>query len=275
VSAVGTARRAFSAETAPALGTTLHEDRGRKLLSSFRPPAQLTLLDAFRLEDGSGQLISVPANVQRLLAFVALNGRVLRTHAAGLLWPEVDEVHAHGSLRSTIWRLHRIWPGLLCSAEHSLDIRTDTRVDYRELLQTARRLLEHSEFSDDREVRVLTGNGELLPGWYDDWIFLERERMRQLRLHALEALAEVLARKGRYADALEAGLIALRGEPLRESAHRAVIAVHLLEGNTGEAIRQYEQCKRLLREELGVRPTPQTTRLLKDVAWDSAAVTQR
>jgi len=270
VSVAHAGRYALSAGRVSARSPALFADSGGDP-SCLQLPAQLTLLDAFRLEDSSGQLVTVPANVERLLAFVALNGRVLRPYVAGLLWPEVDEVHAHGSLRSTIWRLHRIWPGLLRSAGHSLDIRDDTQVDYRELLEISHRLLSCSDVSGDGDVRVLMATGELLPGWYDEWISLERERMRQLRLHALEALAEVLARKGRYAHALEAGLIALRGEPLRESAHRAVIAVHLLEGNTGEAVRQYQQCKRLLRDELGVKPSPQTTQLLMNAGWNSGS----
>ena len=43
--------------------------------------------------------------------------------------------------------------------------------------------------------------GELLPDWYDDWVLLERERFRQLRLHALDALCDDLTRAGRHWDA--------------------------------------------------------------------------
>ena len=69
-------------------------------------------------------------------------------------------------------------------------------------------------------------------------------------------------RAGKVARALEAALSAVRAEPLRESAHRVLIRVHLAEGNRGEAIRQYELCRRLLRERLGVEPTEQLERLL-------------
>lgn len=83
-------------------------------------------------------------------------------------------------------------------------------------------------------------------------MIVERERLRQLCLHSLEALSERLLELGRYGDAMEAGLNAVRAEPLRESAHRAVISVHLREGNFGEALRQYRRYERLLWEELGV-----------------------
>jgi DNA-binding SARP family transcriptional activator len=71
-----------------------------------------------------------------------------------------------------------------------------------------------------------------------------------------------LIQAGRGGEALEAGLISVEGEPLRESAHRALIRVHLAEGNAGEAVRQYRLCERLLREHLGVEPSHLTRELL-------------
>jgi DNA-binding SARP family transcriptional activator len=105
-------------------------------------------------------------------------------------------------------------------------------------------------------------DGDLLPGWYDDWVLFERERLRQLRLHALETLALALAAEGRFAAAVEAGLAAIRTEPLRESAHRVVVRVHLAEGNLTEALRQYELCRRLFRAELGLEPSALLTDLV-------------
>ncbi len=60
-----------------------------------------------------------------------------------------------------------------------------------------------------------------------------------------------------------AGLAAVSAEPLRESAHRALIAVHLHEANYGEAVRQYERCRTMLREELGISPSPRLRDLLR------------
>jgi DNA-binding SARP family transcriptional activator len=105
--------------------------------------------------------------------------------------------------------------------------------------------------------------GDLLPGWYDDWVLLERERLRQLRMHALEAVARRLGEAGRYGDALQAAYAAMRAEPLRESAHRIVIRLHLAEGNVCEARRAYEQFRVLLADELGVQPSEQMARLVR------------
>jgi len=105
--------------------------------------------------------------------------------------------------------------------------------------------------------------GDLLPDWYDDdWLLLERERFRQLRLRALDALCARHLRAGRSGEALDAGLLSLAGEPLRESAHRAVIRVHLADGNAVEALRQYRLCCRLLHDQLGIEPTQQLLDLI-------------
>jgi DNA-binding SARP family transcriptional activator len=72
--------------------------------------------------------------------------------------------------------------------------------------------------------------GELLPDWYDDWVALERERFRELRIHAFEALSARLISAERFGEAMDIALAAVRCEPLRESTHRAVISVHLARG---------------------------------------------
>ena len=96
---------------------------------------------------------------------------------------------------------------------------------------------------------------DLLPDWYEDWVLLERERLRQVRLHGLEALCLRLANLGRHVAAIEAGLAAISADPLRESAQRALISAHLLEGNVSEAVRQYDVFVALLDEAFGIVPT--------------------
>jgi DNA-binding SARP family transcriptional activator len=123
----------------------------------------------------------------------------------------------------------------------------------------ARREIGGAETACDVELFT----GDLLPDWYDDdWVIFERERFRQLRLRALDALCARHLGAGRHGQALEAGLLSLAGEPLRESAHRALIRVHLAEGNTVEALRQFRLCHRLLHDELGIEPTQQLLDLI-------------
>jgi len=84
---------------------------------------------------------------------------------------------------------------------------------------------------------------------------VERERLRQLQLQALAAVATRLTAAGRYAEAIETALTAVRLEPLREDATRVLIAAHLAENNVVEAVRCYEAFRASLAAELGVRPS--------------------
>jgi DNA-binding SARP family transcriptional activator len=223
----------------------------------------LALLNAFELRCG-GRLVSLPLSAQRLLAFVALHEHPLqRAFVAGTLWIDSSDERAGASLRSCLWRLNR--PGHLLVEATGTQLRLAPRVDVvlRRSLALARRLLDGTADGEDLQVSEAMLGGELLPDWYDDWLLFERERFRQISLHALEALAERLVRSGDAVRALEAALSAVRAEPLRESAHRVLIRVHLAEGNRGEAVRQYEVCRRLLRERLGVEPSAQLDALLE------------
>ena len=226
---------------------------------------RVTLLDGFGIQAGpgpGGQVPELPRAVQRLVAHLCIAGHPPRAALAGQLWPEASEGHAHGSLRSALWRLHKAVPGLVHAAGDHLVLADGVRVDVHELGHWAARVRNPGIPLEEVEVPAAGLRGELLPGWYDDWVLLERESLRQLRLHALERVAVRLAAAGRYDDALEAAYAAVRGEPLRESAHRTVVCVHLAEGNVAEALRSYEQFRALLVDELGVPPSSHMRRLV-------------
>lgn len=217
----------------------------------------MRLFGAFRLEGADGS-VAVPASARRLLAYLGLHRSVSRSVVAGTLWPDSAEEHAHGSLRTALWRLRRMrQPPVRCDGD-SLYLADGVRVDVDDFTRAALRLTapapapapDHAPPS----LAVLE-SGELLPGWDEEWIGPERERLRQLRLHALESLSVRLTVRGCHALALEAALRCVAIEPLRESAHCAVVAVHLAEHNVVEAIRHYEAFRRLLREELGLEPS--------------------
>jgi DNA-binding SARP family transcriptional activator len=112
---------------------------------------------------------------------------------------------------------------------------------------------------------------DVLPDWDDDWALLERERFRQIRLHALERRCDLLTARGRISEAIEAGLTVVAAEPLRESAHRALIRAHLAEGNRAEALRQFELYRRLMRDDLGLDPSPEIAALVEPVGLVSRA----
>jgi DNA-binding SARP family transcriptional activator len=215
---------------------------------------ELTLLGSFGLSL-DGEPVALPMSAQRVLAFVALHRRPLqRPYVAASLWLDSPEDRAFASLRSALWRLGRHGRPIVQPQAQMLALAGDVEVDLCDAEAEARRVLDGTEAAPSSS-QVSALSDDVLPDWYEDWIVLERERYRQLRLRALDALCERLTTADRLAEALEAGLAAVAGEPLRESAHRAVIRVHLAEGNIGEALRQYNLCRRLLREQLGVEPS--------------------
>jgi SARP family transcriptional regulator, regulator of embCAB operon len=96
-------------------------------------------------------------------------------------------------------------------------------------------------------------------------VVIEAEDWRQLRVHALEALAGKLTIRGRWGEAAGAAGAAVRAEPLRESAHAALIQVHLAEGNQSQALRQFARYRSSLQAELGLEPTPRLRQLIQDL----------
>jgi DNA-binding SARP family transcriptional activator len=205
----------------------------------------------------SGIRHEVPEGSKHLLAFVALRRpRVGRQHAAETLWPDAEEERAAGNLRSALWRLRRAGIDVLVADKWSLGLRGRVIVDLDLMDQWATRMINGTETTADLAVpRLGAGPWEVLPGWYDDWVLVERERLRQRMLHGLEALSRKLAGASRFADAVEAAIIAVSADPLRESAQRALIEAHLAEGNQSEARRIWQGYRDLLRRELGVNPS--------------------
>jgi len=134
-------------------------------------------------------------------------------------------------------------------------------VDVRTSIAAARRILAKNDGTLISDAATLSG--ELLPDWYDDWVVFERERLRELRLHALEALAARWVEERRYAEAVEAALAAVHAEPLRETAQRVLLQAYIAEGNRARAIRHFANYKVLLAQELGIEPARATAALLE------------
>jgi len=248
------------------------ETRGTELRN--RPYLRISLLDGFRLEDDDLTIV-LREGSQRLLAFLALKGRsVRRPVAAGTLWPVATEDHASSSLRSALARLHGGARATVESTARKVGLSDEVTVDLWDSQELAYRLLTPEESTPAAEPgaeAIPALSEELLPDWYDEWVVVEAEEWRQLRLYALEALAERLTARGKYADAAAAALAAVRAEPLRESPHAALIRVHIAEGNPSEALREFARYGELLRLELGVEPTGRLRALVADLG----AVTPR
>jgi DNA-binding SARP family transcriptional activator len=226
-------------------------------------PAVLLLGGPYVMLDGSRR--EIPDGSKRLLVFVALGtGRVDRRYAAGSLWPIGNDDRAAGNLRSALWRLKCAGIDLLESDKCSLMLRPGTVVDVSILCEWAARLVDGSATQADLSaVNWRNDIMDLLPGWYDDWVIFERERIRQRLLHALEVLSRRLAAAGRCAEAVEAAISAVSADPLRESANKVLIEAHLAEGNLVEGRRAYQRYRDTVRRELGVEPGKELASLVR------------
>jgi DNA-binding SARP family transcriptional activator len=219
---------------------------------------EVHLLGRFQLMAGE-RPVTVPHGCERVIALVAVHhpAALGRPRAAALLWPDLAEARAAASLRSALWRLHRRCEGVVDADERHLRLGPRVWTD----VHAPVRMAAPAGVPTTRSRPAL----ELLPGWYDEWLVVERERVRQSRLHAIESAARDLLGRGCCDVAIDLGLQAVAAEPLRESAHRIVIEAHLAEGNVVEALQQYERCCEVLRTELAIAPSPSLRQLVATV----------
>jgi DNA-binding SARP family transcriptional activator len=209
-----------------------------------------------------GEPVDLPFSVQRVVTLLSLRDRPLnRNHVAGMLWPETSDHRASANLRSALWRLNRLGCVVVRATSTTLHLAEGVSVDLMACAALARRVLVEDGY-EPREADHKLFRFDLLPDWYDDWLVIEREQFHQLRLRALERICEHHTEAGHFAWAVEVGLAAVEAEPLRESAHRALMKVHLAEGNRSEAVRQFEYFRRILDDELGLEPSPRILELL-------------
>lgn len=221
------------------------------------------LLGGFRLTVDARQLAVQPA-AQRVVAYLALHDRgVTRDHLAGALWPDLRPSRASANLRAAIWRA--VLPDVTVLVGSRTHVRLDDAVvvDYEAAVDRARRLIWSAADVPDDVPRDLAG--DLLPGWEQDWVLTERERIRQLRLHALDALCDRLAATGRGGEAVTVGRAVVAEAPLRESAQRSLIRAYLAQGDAVAARRQYEAYRATLADALGVPPGPLARALVRDL----------
>ena len=226
---------------------------------------RLTLLGGFALTAGEQRLRLSPA-AQRILALLAITYRdqpASRSALAERLWCDAPPEKAASSLRSALWRMPRVRAkALVTSYASTVQLAPEVQVDLWEAEERASTLCVEDDTDPAGWGDLSCLDRDLLPSWDEDWLSVEQESYRQRRMHALERCSQALRERGRFTEALTVALGAVRCEPLRESAHRRVIEVHLTEGNQAEALRQYDSYRRLLATELGLPPSPVIRRLV-------------
>ena len=245
-------------------GETLQGDGEEELMTATpgsavaaARPAGLQLIDGFRLWVDGAVAHTVPSS-QRLMARLALRSEpVARSTVCAQLWPGASRLRAGSCLRSTLSRLVKPGCPLVDVAGDTLRIASGVQVD----VDRVRRIADGVEPGAELSLSLLAA--DLLPDWSDPWLDSERDWFRQIRLRLLEKLSERHRNDGDYLNAYQAAMTVVRADPLRESAHRQLIALHLSEGNPAAAIQQFTHYTTRLRRELGLAPSPQIRELVK------------
>ncbi len=211
---------------------------------------RLNLLGGLALSAGH-RSVGVPGGCRTVLAVLALCGPATRLELIERLWPGVDGSLGSGRLRTALWRLHRAAPGVVEVDGELLRLSRRVDVDVDSWCRWARRVVAGAIVEQPSPVVE-----DLLPGCYDDWVLLERERVRHLLVRALETRAVQLYRCGRHLAAVETALSVIALEPLRESAHATLVQVYLIERDLAQARRHATDFREMLRVELAVDASP-------------------
>jgi len=224
---------------------------------------RLQLMDRWQLRlAGTGDDILCGPTAQRLLALLALHGSMSRAQIVDHLWPLAGPERGTGSLRTALWRLDPRVRTLVIDQGGRMRLPTGLQIDVTEVNHVAASISRGE--GADTNPRILAS--ELLPAWFaDDWLIVERERLRQTTLSALDSLAGQLTQAGRYDEAVTAARFAIQADPLRESAHGQIMVAYAAKGNLGEVIRHHEACRTLFLRELGIEPSGALRRLVNEL----------
>jgi len=213
-------------------------------------PHRVTVLGSFTLHAQRGA-VPLGVDARRLVAYLAVHPRPQRRDALAVdLWPGVAVGSALRLLDDALLAVDV--PGLLVTdADGALALAPDVEVDLAAAMLLLRTLPEVAAAADP-DLALLAA--DILPGWTASWLVIERERFRQLRLHATEERSLRLTAAGRYDEAVALAQGAVRSAPSRESARRALIEAHLAQGNISAAVAEYDEYQELLRSSVGATP---------------------
>jgi DNA-binding SARP family transcriptional activator len=221
----------------------------------------------------------ISGKTREVLAFLVLNANKLvrRATLSNVMWGDRDERRSRANLNTALWRINRALKdmgrsdiGLELAATHvKMTVATEVFIDVFALDAAVK---EAAQFQGrtgllppsvrDALLDILCDDSEgFLDRMSSEWVLVERERFFNLQIRGLTLLMQDLAGSGRIEEALEYGRRILRMDPMRECVQRQVMWLHVLNGHQGNAVRQYQECARLLKDEIGVAPMPETRAL--------------
>jgi len=231
------------------------------------PSLRLYFLGPLKIRCGERQLPAPPTlKSQSLLAYLILHRDQPqpRDRLATLFWGDRPERRARRSLSTALWHIRRCLPddGRILSDLYTVqfDPRAALWLDVDEF----RSLVSLDDIASLQSAVELYRGG-FLDGFYDDWIVNERYRLEASYLEALARLTAGHEGEGNHEKALAAARRRLDHDPLREDAHRAVMRAYCQLGRRNAALGQYDRCREVMLEELGVEPMAETTGLYRAI----------
>ena len=207
-----------------------------------------------------------------LLAYLAFyrDQRQAREMLVDLLWPESDATRGPRSLSTALASLRRqldppgVPRGTLLQADrfsvqlNPAAVTTDV-AEFEAALLAAEQARNETERRQFLQTAMDLYRGELLPGYYQEWVLPEQRQLNELFFQAAQALIQHLERVGDWEPALEVSRRAVGIDPWREEGQEGLMRLLVAAGKPSAALQQYREWERILREELGTTP-PDTTR---------------
>jgi LuxR family maltose regulon positive regulatory protein len=236
-------------------------------------PSQTLRIVAFGLPtvELDGVLVQWPTLQSRDLLFCLLQHPqgLSKEEIGALFWPDHDPHKLHNIFRSTLYRLRRVLFRDSVTYDHDDDLyRFNWDSDYWFDAEVFESLLGQANQAGDGRTKIQLLEEALslyqddyLKGIFADWSALERERLRELNLTALDSLARLYINWGQLSKAIELYQRLLIQDPYQETAHRELMRCFQRQGNRAAAVQQYQDCVEILQDELGLHPMPETENL--------------
>lgn len=229
---------------------------------------EVRLLGSFEVKHKK-KIINISSRpAQSLFAYLILNAGTgyRREKLAGLFWPDTTEESARDYLRHALWRIRKALESASSTRflhADDLTIKLEASSDY--WLDVAALEMVSDSASAEELIAVLSEyQGELLPGFYDEWVVLEREHINSLFEHHMARLMSLLQNENRWLDILDWGERWIKLGQKPEPAYRALMSAHAAKGEMSKAAATYERCVKSLRE-FGIEPSEQTKELYENL----------
>ncbi|HPH97375.1 MAG TPA: AAA family ATPase [Anaerolineaceae bacterium] len=221
--------------------------------------------------NGEALAFNAPPRTLPLLAYLLIHrNQVLdRLQVAMQIWPDVSEQDARTNLRRHLHWLGKALPEVqpekpwLISTSNTL--RWNAESPYWLDIEAFENFAQNP---DTYPQAVALYQGSLLENLYDDWIFLEQERLRGQYHQILNQL--IIQKRGQcaYAEAIQFAKLLLAQDPFREDTVRQLVALRYESGDRAGALAEYEHFVTQLDQEMGVPPMPETQALYERVLRD-------